>query len=93
MKFEPIFTIGNLITIVGGVIAIVIAWVKLGDRMDNLNKIQEKQEASLEEYAKLGIMTTVVAHDRRISSLEEAMSDVHEMKADIKWIKSAVDKG
>lgn len=82
------FNIGHLITMGMGLVSLVIVWQKLRDRVDELHTRITKQEGDLGEMTKMGIMTTVSQHERRITALESVASNISSIQSDIGWIKS-----
>ncbi len=87
MKFDWTMSIGNVVTAIMGLISLVVIWVRLGDRVDFVEKGQARQTAALDEMARIGLLTTVNQHERRLTAVEASVQDIHEMKADIRWIK------
>lgn len=90
MTFEPSITWGNLITILAGLVSVVALWVRLGERVERVEKDHEKQSAVVEEIMKLGLITNQANHERRIRELEEAFRKFHQMETDIRWIKQSI---
>lgn len=86
------FDIGNVVTVVGGIISIVIVWQKMSDKVENLGERLVKQEQDVDQLAKLGIITTVNQHERRLSQVELMVSDIGSIKTDISWMKSRMEK-
>ena len=80
-------SIGNILTILGGIFTVVVMWQKIRDKVDELLARQTKTEAEVAELTRMGIMTTLNQHERRMAMLETLAVDVSGMKADINWIK------
>ena len=86
------FTLGNLITIVIGIISLVVAWQKVRDKVEELAGRVQKQEAEVEQYSKLGVITIVNQHERRLSQIEVLVAEIGAIKTDLVWIKNKLEK-
>lgn len=71
-----------------------VVWQKtqdrLGDvasRISEMSKRQDSLQHESDELTKMGILTTISQHERRISNMESAVSDLSGMRTDISWIK------
>lgn len=85
---------GHIVLLTSWAGSMVVFWTKMADRIENLQKTAleqngkiEKHAESLAEFAQTGLLTTINQHERRITSIENCLGDLHEMKADIKWLK------
>lgn len=92
-------TLGNILTITGGVVTLAALWwrtaqdaQRMKDKVETLVLRQTRSEAELEQIAKMGLITIINQHERRLSDAERALSDVHEMRTDIRWIKQELEK-
>lgn len=89
-NYNLIGLIGNIFTMIGGIISLAIIYQKLVDKVEVTSKRVDKQEETIDELTRMGLMTTVAQHERRITTLEVAISDLGELKNDIKWIKHSM---
>ena len=80
-------SIGNILTILGGIFTVVVMWQKIRDKVDELLTRQAKTESEVAELTRMGIMTTLNQHERRLTMIETLSVDVSGMKSDIAWIK------
>jgi hypothetical protein len=96
MAIDWTITLGNLLTIVGGVVATTMLWQRLTDRLDVNSRETEKNRRDLDEIGKLALSTSVQQHERRIASMEEAMRTLalalEGMKNDLLWIKRSLER-
>ena len=88
------FNIGNLITIIGGIVALVIAVQKnksdndaLKEDFNEVKKRLSNGEDEMKQLTKMGVINSIAQHERRITSLEYLISDIATLKTDIVWIK------
>jgi hypothetical protein len=81
------FNIGHVFTIGMGLLSIVIMWTKLTDRVDSISGRLSRNESEMDTITRMGLMTTVQQHERRINEIESAIKDVTSIKADLTWIK------
>ena len=94
------FTIGNVLTIVGGMVTLAALWWRTAqkeqrqdDRVDTLADRLNKSEEELSQMTRVGLLTTISQHERRLATCEEALGDISEMKTDIRWIKEKLNHG
>lgn len=87
-------TVGNIITICGGLIATVMLWQKLNDRMDTTVKQTEKNTEQLERISEMALNTTIQQHERRLLELESVARNLSiataSIQKDIGWIRRAL---
>jgi hypothetical protein len=91
MKFDMAMNLGNVLTIVGGIVAFITLWLRTSVRVENVEVEQKRQSETLSEIAKIGLLTTVAQHERRLLAMEDSIGDLHEMKNDIRWIKRSMN--
>jgi hypothetical protein len=88
------FTIGNLLTIGGGLLATAMVWQKLKDRLEMTIEQTDENKKQLEEIGRMALSTTVQQHERRIVVMEETMRvlalSIEGMKMDLMWIKDSL---
>lgn len=80
-------SIGNILTILGGIFTVVVMWQKIRDKVDELLTRQAKTESEVAELTRMGIMTTLNQHERRLAVMETLSVEVSGIKADLAWIK------
>jgi hypothetical protein len=86
------FNLGHLLTIFGGVVSIAIVWQKLRDQVDDVSTRIHKQENELDEITRMGLLTTINQHERRIGGIEDAVRDIGAIQTDIRWIKERLNR-
>ena len=79
--------LGNVMTILCGVVSIVVVWQKMRDKVEEITGRQTKTEQEVGELTRMGIITTLNQHERRITMLETLAVEVSAIKADLGWIK------
>jgi hypothetical protein len=79
--------IGNLMTIIAGVISLVVVFQKLRGDVVELGHRVSNGEEEMKQLTKMGVLTTISQHERRITNLELTLSDIAKLKTDIEWIK------
>jgi len=90
MSFNSSFweiNLGHVLTMGMGLISLVILWTKLTDKVDSLGVRLQRSESDLDAITRMGLMTTVQQHERRLNELESVIKDVTSIKADLTWIK------
>jgi len=92
MHFSWEFTLGNLVTVVAGIVALIAGYVKMGDRVDVAVSRLDKQEKEMDEYSKLSISAMLNQHERRLVAIETAVSNIAAIQADIGWIRMFISK-
>lgn len=80
----------SIFVFVAGAIAV---WQKMRDKLESLEKITDRNTNDIESMTKLGIITTIQQHERRITQIESSILDLREMKTDLRWLKERMDKG
>jgi hypothetical protein len=86
------FNLGHLLTIFGGVISIAVVWQKLRDQVEDVSGRIRKQENELDEITRMGLLTTINQHERRIGGIEDAVRDIGAIQTDIRWIKERLNR-
>jgi hypothetical protein len=86
------FNLGHLLTIFGGVISIAVVWQKLRDQVEDVSTRIHKQENELDEITRMGLLTTINQHERRIGGIEDAVRDIGAIQTDIRWIKERLNR-
>lgn len=84
--------IGQIVSVFAFLVGAVIVWQKMRDKLESLEEKTNRNTNDINEMTKIGIMTTVQQHERRICDLEIVASDYREMKTDIRWIKEKITK-
>lgn len=87
------FNIGHLVTAVGGIVSIAIVWQKLNDKVGDIASRLGSNEMDMKELTKMGVLNSIVQHERRITALENMRDDLSTLKADIAWIKRELERG
>ena len=82
---------GHALTIILGALSLAVSHGKLEAKMETVTERLGKQEASVEELTKMGLINTVGQHERRLDSLESVANEFRETRADIRWIKQKLD--
>jgi hypothetical protein len=87
-------SLGNVLTIVVGIISLAVAFQKLrGDiqvnnvELNDLSKRVSNGEEEMKQLSKMGVLTSISQHERRLMNLELMMTDIATLKTDIVWIK------
>ena len=79
--------IGHVITIVGGIISLAIVWQKMRGQLDTLSERLKEQRVETEPFTRMGLVTTIAQHERRIQELELAVKQLGVIETDLRWIK------
>lgn len=87
-------TLGNVVTIVGGILVSAMIFQRMSDKVDSNSKDTEKIGHQLEEVVKLALPISVNQHERRLTTLEVTLGAMQTalaaMQSDIAWIKQAI---
>lgn len=89
------FTVGNVVTIVGGIIAIAMLWQRVQDKLDVTKELTDKNTQNLDDLLKLALNTSVQQHERRILDMESAIKTMslalESMRTDLGWIRKLLE--
>ena len=91
MKFLDI-TLGNVITILTIVGSGLLLWARQKFVVENLMDRMAKAETELDSLTKVGIMTALNQHERRLVGLESAVADLAKISVAIEYIKDEVHR-
>lgn len=72
--FDPTINVGNIVTIIIGIVTLTIAWVKLGGRLDMLEFRVNAMEDTLKRIAEL--IEKQVANEKQIALLHQEVTAV-----------------
>ena len=82
---------GQVVSVIVFTFGAVMVWQKMRDKLDSLEKETDRNTSDIESMTKIGLLTTINQHERRITELEELSRDYREMRTDIRWIKEKLN--
>jgi hypothetical protein len=86
------FNIGQVFTILGGIVSLVIVWQKMRDGIDEVKLRVHEHDRELDDIRKMSLRVVVEQHGLRLGKLEESVGSIHEVQADVRWIKQLLEK-
>lgn len=82
---------GQVFSIIVFFAGAVAVWQKMRDKLEVIEKVTDRNTNDIESMTKLGIITTIQQHERRLANLESTVIDIREMKTDLRWMKERMD--
>lgn len=82
-------TAGNLASIAVFVLGAAMVWQKMKDAIENLGSRIGSQESEMRELTKMGVLTLIQQHERRLKTLEDTVLAIAEIRTDVRWIKDS----
>jgi hypothetical protein len=91
------FSFGNVVTLLSGIFATLALWWKVAQRdqktaddFEALRRAQEAARVELDGMTKIGLLTTVNQHERRLLECERVTSSISALQTDVSWIKNTL---
>lgn len=90
MKDFFAINLGQVVSLVVFVVGAFMVWQKMRDKLEALEKDTDRNTRELDQLTKIGLMTTVQQHERRLTDIEHIVEDYRGMQTDIRWIKERI---
>ena len=84
-------TIGNIITIVCGGVAFIVAWQKLSDKLVEIERRMKLVEETLSDLGKTGVPVICQLHADRLEEIEHRLETLLVIANDVTWIKKSLE--